>query len=159
MSAPEPFAPFFAALELPTFSQLVAGGDLSSLSDITVESYAKIAACVWSGAPMSLDGDLSMGQEMALHFGYLLAQVVDPNSTNFFVDPEGRAFLRVDDNLVEVTEERFAHWEAMFTLCTDEETARAFLALVPTDVGEMAEAQSDTTWEWAFGDLADRLDI
>jgi hypothetical protein len=159
MTAPEhPFARAFHLLGLPTLAELVATGDLSSMSDTDIDGYARIAACVWSGAPFSLIGGLSGREEIAVHYGRRLAQIVAQDSTGFHVDGDGRAWLDDGDGQVEVTERRLRHWEAIFALAARQETATAFLDLVPASVRDAADAQADTTWEWAFDDIAGRLE-
>jgi hypothetical protein len=146
---------FFAGLGLRRLHDLVSSGDLSSLSDFQVENYAKFAA-MWDGPPIVLDGtDVRAGARA--HFSARLFQVLVGQGPDY-TEVDGEPYLDTPDGPRHVGPDELCHLERMVTLLSDEETARAFLALAPEWARSEAQNRAAQVWDMAFFDIAGRAE-
>jgi hypothetical protein len=134
----------FAALDIPRFRDLVAVGDLSSLSETDVEDYARLATS-WTSSGGALTQRLS-----GYYAGLVIAVLVGGDSHPDIYEVGGETYLRGDDGDVPVTEEMASHWEHCWAVLDDETLARRFLELVPADAREAAEMHAAGTWRRLF---------
>jgi hypothetical protein len=134
----------FAARDMPRFRDLVATGDLSSVSDADVENYARLATS-WTSSGGALTQRLS-----GYYAGLVIAVLVGGDSHPDLYEVDGEPFVRGDDGDVPVTAAMISHWEHCWVILSEEETAGRFLDLVPVDARQAAEMHAAGTWRRVF---------
>lgn len=135
----------FNALGIITIEQAIAQPErLLELPDESLESYCKMAAVRWSGAPSPVSG--KTWEDFAEVFAMLLIQAFSMvEGIGPVLDDEGREccnFGGRNGHPVPLTESSLQHWQFLNALLGNEETARAFLAAVPAYARKAGEDQA-----------------
>lgn len=139
----------FDELGVVTLRAFMNDPDWLLLDEEELQSYARVAACQWYGAPVALKSGADLRQAVAEVFACRLYAVLTGEGVEKAEDGSESIPDMMRGGRIVLTPESVRHIEWMFRLMTDEPSAERYLAMVPEAMRTNALQQAGLTYELA----------